>query len=165
MTQTPIPEYELRANGLPDHQRNLITAARCVVAAATEPETPFSIEGIAKRTGLSQSVVREALSSEEFRELVEKSTMQRCSAALAKGIGVAEGIMLNSGDPKHQLAAFRTLIGVYKTLVEVTPRHDSLAGEQVIMSMLQELERTKEASTQAKTVNASESAPNPNSGP
>ena len=149
MNQTPIPEYDLRANGLPDRQRNLVTAARCVVAAATDSETSFSIEGIAKRTGLSQSVVREVLSSEEFRELVEQTAMQRCSAALAKGIGVAEGIMLNSKDPKHQLAAFRTLIGVYKTLVEVTPKHESLAAEHEIMKMLGELERANDIS--AKT--------------
>ena len=149
MTRTPIPvpEYDLRTIGLPDRQRNLVTAARCVVAAATDSETPFSIEGIAKRTGLSQAVVRQVLSSEEFRELVETTAMQRCSAALAKGIGVAEGIMIHSDDPKHQLAAFRTLIGVYKTLVEVTPQHESLAGEQAIMSMLQELERPNTART------------------
>ena len=75
--------------------------------------------------------------------------MQRCSAALAKGIGVAEGIMVSSADPKHRLAAFRTLIGVYKALVEVTPKHESLAAEQGALRMLEELERANGASTLA----------------
>jgi hypothetical protein len=121
---------------VPDEQRHLATAMRCIVAAMSMEGTPFNIEGIAEKTGLSPAAVAEALSSEECKRLLEENCLAQTRLALNKGLHVATQIMTGSESEDTRLAAFRSVTTMYRVLTQGMAQHDSGAGEEEVLKIL-----------------------------
>jgi len=128
-----------------DRETNLkMIAARCIVAVVVNPEIKFTVDAIARATGLARTEVQEAVTSEEWRSMLDENLKERCKMLLARGLDRMEEIMLRSGSEVNQMAAFRAVTTLQRTLTLTLDSHDNAAGESKALEMLNELRRAQQ---------------------
>jgi hypothetical protein len=139
----PLNTYDLKIEGTPEEQAKRSTAMRCIVAVMADPDVPFTHAGIAERLNLRPATVAEALSSPECMEMLKENCFKRTSLALNKGVAVVEKIMLQSEREETRLSAFRSLTTLYRTLTMCMENHDSAAGEDGVLKIINQLEMAR----------------------
>jgi predicted transcriptional regulator len=124
--------------------RDMLIAARCILAAVTDPKIGLTITGIAEATGLTLETVKHILNSAVYRQLLEDQFHLRVSSIMTRGIvKMDEIIHREKARDADKVAAYRTVVATYQAMVDSMPKHDGASAKNDFQAALDLLDRIK----------------------
>jgi hypothetical protein len=136
--------------------RTMLAAARMVVAVMSDPKVPFTVSALVKATGLTSEIVRQVLTDDRFRELIEMETRRTLGGYMLRATHVIDGIVQTSKSEAMRIAGFRALVTAYDVMSGATAKHRSADAEDEVAGLLGELRKFNQKKIEIKeTKNAS----------
>lgn len=135
-TRVPSREedHKLTISGADPAVTRQAQVARLIGHVLMDRDVSLDIVSISKAAGLTETRVRELMSSQEFEDMVAPVIRRKAASAIGRGIDAMTEIMEDGAGaaPKDRIAAFRALTGAMESMSKVDvghARHD--AGQQI----------------------------------
>lgn len=133
---------ELAAAGMDESSIRAAEAVRIIAACCGDLEQKLTIEEIAKQTGLKAWEIRAVLQGPEFTRLFEEALSQQSAMLMGKALARMDAI-IQFGEDKDAVAAFRAVNACYRDVTSVAAMQDSEAANIQMTGITERLRRAR----------------------